>query len=150
MQIHIDDTVYVHFYYQGDIETLGMTAILKLEILSFPKYLLAFLNILWLSKAWFYLNTYKKTCSTWQKRFNMGNKAAESKKLEFTQICRSLYYSAFYRLLRLRPCVSSIVFIGTFYPWMTSTDKKIIHHFFPWMTLLSMDKMILSMDDFDG
>ena len=39
-----------------------------------------------------------------------------------------------------------ILFIGIFFPWMTSTDKKIIHHFFPRMTLLSMDKMILSFD----
>ena len=31
---------------------------------------------------------------------------------------------------------------------MTSTDMKIIHHFFfPQMTLLSIDKMILSMDE---
>ena len=42
---------------------------------------------------------------------------------------------------------SSFVFIGTFYPGMTSADKKIIHHFFPRMTLLSIDKMILSMDE---
>ena len=39
----------------------------------------------------------------------------------------------------MRPCASSVVFISTFYPWMTSTDKKIIHHFFhgwhfyPWI-----------------
>ena len=42
--------------------------------------------------------------------------------------------------LWLRPCGSSIVFIGTFYPWMTSTDKQrssiiFFHrwHFYPWM-----------------
>ena len=45
-----------------------------------------------------------------------------------------------------RPCASSVLFIGTFYPWMTSTDKKTIHNFFPWMTFLSMDEILSSMD----
>ena len=45
----------------------------------------------------------------------------------------NLYITLFVNLtFRLRPCSSSFVFIGTIYPWMTSTDKKIIHHFFHW------------------
>ena len=64
---------------------------------------------------------------------------------------------------RLGPCASSIVFIFTFDPWMTSTDKKVIHHFFhgwhfypwirffhPWMFLMDenfiQDKIFSSMD----
>ena len=31
---------------------------------------------------------------------------------------------------RLCPCASSFVFICTFHLWMTSTDEKVIHHFF--------------------
>ena len=32
-------------------------------------------------------------------------------------------------------CASSVVFICTFHPWMTSTDRKKYPSFFQWMTL---------------
>ena len=37
-------------------------------------------------------------------------------------------------------CASSIIFIGTFYQLITSTDENIIHHLFH-RTLLSMDEI---------
>ena len=54
--------------------------------------------------------------------------------LMFLQLFCGLFYRSlswiFISKQRLRPCTSSVVFIDTFYPWMTSKDKKIIRHFF--------------------